>query len=389
MKKLKAVLMLIAFMFLLAMPFNCILVTAETEQPSALEDTIEDCLEKLDLSELEEYLKRLEGENSESIRDRLIRYVKGDSLEFTSIFTQTAEVFFQETIALIPDFACITAIALLCGILSSLQIGIMENTVTKTVYVIAFVSALIPVVGIISECYTSAIDGLNNMQRQMEIVFPILLTLLATSGGVTTVAVCRPSLAFLSTSMIRIISDFVFPITIIMLAFSMLTKISDDFKFGKFTALLKSINKWLIGIGLSVFGLFFTIQGITTTTYDGIVKRVAKYAIGNGIPIVGGFLSGGFDLAVAGSVLIKNSLGYFGIALMISSIFKPIILLLSTTILLRLSSAMTSPFGESKISDFLSETADCLNYLSAGVLFSAFLYFLAIIVLISVTGAFL
>ena len=381
--------MLIAFMFLLAMPFNCILVTAETEQPSALEDTIEDCLEKLDLSELEEYLKRLEGENSESIRDRLIRYVKGDSLEFTSIFTQTAEVFFQETIALIPDFACITAIALLCGILSSLQIGIMENTVTKTVYVIAFVSALIPVVGIISECYTSASDGLNNMQRQMEIVFPILLTLLATSGGVTTVAVCRPSLAFLSTSMIRIISDFVFPITIIMLAFSMLTKISDDFKFGKFTALLKSINKWLIGIGLSVFGLFFTIQGITTTTYDGIVKRVAKYAIGNGIPIVGGFLSGGFDLAVAGSVLIKNSLGYFGIALMISSIFKPIILLLSTTILLRLSSAMTSPFGESKISDFLSETADCLNYLSAGVLFSAFLYFLAIIVLISVTGAFL
>ena len=389
MKKLKAVLMLIAFMFLLAMPFNCILVTAETEQPSALEDTIEDCLEKLDLSELEEYLKRLEGESSESIRDRLIRYVKGDSLEFTSIFTQIAEVFFQETIALIPDFACITAIALLCGILSSLQIGIMENTVTKTVYVIAFVSALIPVVGIISECYTSASDGLNNMQRQMEIVFPILLTLLATSGGVTTVAVCRPSLAFLSTSMIRIISDFVFPITIIMLAFSMLTKISDDFKFGKFTALLKSINKWLIGIGLSVFGLFFTIQGITTTTYDGIVKRVAKYAIGNGIPIVGGFLSGGFDLAVAGSVLIKNSLGYFGIALMISSIFKPIILLLSTTILLRLSSAMTSPFGESKISDFLSETADCLNYLSAGVLFSAFLYFLAIIVLISVTGAFL
>ena len=95
MKKLKAVLMLIAFMFLLAMPFNCILVTAETEQPSALEDTIEDCLEKLDLSELEEYLKRLEGENSESIRDRLIRYVKGDSLEFTSIFTQTSEVFFQ------------------------------------------------------------------------------------------------------------------------------------------------------------------------------------------------------------------------------------------------------------------------------------------------------
>ncbi len=387
MKKLQLSLIFIAIIFFCFSFSNTLIAKAEDSQP--LDNSLEESLNELDLSELENYLNSFDWENTENIKDRLIRYVKGEALDYTGIFSQIIEVFFKEVVELLPAFSCITAIALLCGILSSLQVGVMDKTVTKTVYLIAFISALIPVIGIINECYLSARESLNNMQRQMEVTFPILLTLLAASGGISSVAICKPSLAFLSTTMIRIISDIVFPVTIIMLAFSMLNRISDDFRFGKFTGVLKSINKWLIGIGLSIFGLFFTVQGLTASTYDGIVKRAAKYAIGNGIPIVGGFLSGGFDLAIAGSILIKNSLGYLGIILMISCVFKPLILLLSTTLLLRFTSAMTSPFGESKISDFLSETADCLNYFSAGILFTAFLYFLSIIVIISATGAFL
>jgi stage III sporulation protein AE len=127
------------------------------------------------------------------------------------------------------------------------------------------------------------------------------------------------------------------------------------------------------------------MQGITSATYDGIVRRAAKYAIGNGIPIVGGFLSGGFDLAVAAGILIKNSLGSMGIFLMISALFKPLVLLISVNLLLRLVSAIAQPFGASKISDFLSQIADDLNYCTAGILLSAFMYFICIIIAICST----
>ena len=138
-----------------------------------------------------------------------------------------------------------------------------------------------------------------------------------------------------------------------------------------------------------MFGLFFTLQGITASTYDGIVRRAAKYAIGNGIPIVGGFLSGGFDLAVAGSVLIKNALGNMSIFLMVSVLFEPLVLLIAVNILLRFTAAVTQPFGDSKISDFLGETADNLQYCTAGLLFTAFMYFICIIMLITSTEALL
>ena len=156
-----------------------------------------------------------------------------------------------------------------------------------------------------------------------------------------------------------------------------------ELKIGKFTAFFKSTNKWLIGICISAFGIFFTLQGITAANYDGIVRRTAKYAIGNGIPIVGGFLSGGFDLAVAGSILIKNSLGSMSIFLMVSVLFEPIITLISVNVLLRFTAAITQSFGDSRISDFLGETAENLHYCTAGLLFTAFLYFLTIVLMVS------
>lgn len=379
----------ILFAFLLFEPTSIpVFGEEQTENTSPiLDESIEDALENLDTEKLEEYIRSL-TQDGESVKDRILRYIQGDSVDFGDFFSSIFEVFFKEIKELIPAFSCVIAIALTCGILSMLQIGNTNLSVSKTVYLIAFILALIPILNIITECYSKAKDSVASMKTQMELIFPILLTLLSASGGVVSVAICKPSVAFLSTGMVQIISNIVFPITVILISFSISGRISEDFKFGKFIALFKSVNKWLIGIGLSVFALFFTVQGITSATYDGIAKRAVKYAIGNGIPIVGGFLSGGFDLAIAGSVLIKNSLGYLGILLMVSTIFQPLLLILSTNLLLRFTSAITAPFGESTISDFLNEVADSLNYLSAGILFTAFLYFLSIIIIITASGVF-
>ena len=102
-----------------------------------------------------------------------------------------------------------------------------------------------------------------------------------------------------------------------------------------------------------------------------------------------GDVTGGFDLAVAGGILIKNSLGTMGIFLMLSVLFEPIALLIAVNILLRMVAAITQPFGDGRLSDFLGETAENLNYCTASVLFVAFLYFLSIMVMIFSTEALL
>ena len=221
------------------------------------------------------------------------------------------------------------------------------------------------------------------------LIFPLMLTLMSASGGSLTAAVCRPAVGFFATNIVSVIYALVFPITIIIIVLSIVSNMTKDLRIGKFTAFFKSVNKWLIGVCVSVFGIFFTLQGITAANYDGIVRRTAKYAIGNGVPIVGGFLSGGFDLAVAGSILIKNALGSMSIFLMVAVLFEPIVLLIGVNVMLRFTAAVTQPFGDSRISDYLGETAENIQYITAGLLFTAFMYFLSILLIVYASEALL
>lgn len=352
-----------------------------------LEENIREQLDNLDLDGLQDYLDTLEGYSDENVKERLLSYIQGAEVDYENFLQDMLKIFFSDVGELLPAFACIAAISLISGLISMMKSNTAGKTSTEMIFLIAYAASLIPLIAILTECFRSSMQSVSSMSKQMQIVFPLMLTLLSASGGAVSAAVCRPAVAFFATTIVSIIQSVVFPLTILIIVFSMASNLTKELKIGKFTQFFKSINKWIIGICISVFGLFFTLQGITAASYDGVVRRAAKYAIGNGVPIVGGFLSGGFDLAVAGSVLIKNSLGSMSIFLMLRTLFPPLILLISTNVLLRLVAALTQPFGDSRISDFLGETADNLHFCTAGVLFIAFLYFLSIVILICCTEA--
>ncbi len=379
----------VIFSFACCWKINAFSVTAEEGGVSQeeLDKTIIEQLDKLDLRDLQAYLDSLGEYSDKSVVERIVEHIRGGEFDYDSFGNELGEILFAKVSEILPAFACITAVTLLSGIISTLKSGSGGQTSSEMIFLITYAAALIPLLGVLTEVMKQSFTSVSNMQKQMQIVFPIMLTLMAASGSTVSAAVCRPAVAFFSTSIVSVIHSVVFPLTVTIILFSLAGGLTKELKIGKFTAFFKSINKWIIGVCISVFGIFFTLQGITSATYDGVVRRAAKYAIGNGIPIVGGFLSGGFDLAVAGGILIKNSLGSMSIFLMFSILFEPLVLLISVNLLLRLVSAITQPFGDSRISDFLGETAENLHYCTASLLFTAFLYFLSIMVMIFSTEA--
>lgn len=361
----------------------------ETNAEEKLNESLIEQIDGLDLNALQEYVDSLDSFSDESVGERLISYIKGNEFNYEKFSKDLIKVLFQKVGEILPAFACIASITLLSGLVSTLKSNSNMRTSADMIFLISYAAALIPLVGVLTECFSQTIDGVLAMQKQMQIVYPIMLTLMAASGGTVSAAICRPSVAFLSSTIVSLIVSVVLPFTVTIVSFSMASNLTKDLKISKFGGFFKSINKWIIGVCVSVFGLFMTLQGITSSAYDGIVRRAAKYAIGNAIPIVGGFLSGGFDLAVAGSILIKNSLGSMSIFLMVSVLFEPLVLLICVSLLLRFTSAVTQPFGDSKISDFLGETADNMQYCTASLLFTAFMYFLSIVMLVSTSEALL
>ncbi len=354
-----------------------------------IENSILEQLGELDLSELQAYFDGLTGGKDENIAERLLAFMKGDGFDFADFGEALIHVFFAKVQELLPSFACIAAISLLSGLISTLKSDVNTSTTSETIHLIAYAAALVPMLSILISCFQSAMDCVSALHKQTTVLFPLMLTLISASGGTVSAAICRPAVAFFATTIVSIVQAVVFPVSILIVAFSLASHLSKQLKIEKFSHFFKSVNKWIVGVCASVFGVFFTVQGLTSASYDGVARQAAKYAIGNGVPIIGGFLSGGFDLAVAGSILIKNALGGMGIALLVFTLLEPLVLLITTDILLRLVAAITQPFGDSQISDFLTETADNLRYCLAGMLLTAFLYFLSVVFMLCCTEAIL
>lgn len=359
------------------------------EEEAALEELeqyVKDLLGELDTEDLQKYLDSFSDYEGGNIKDKLLSVITGDfALDYSSLTKSILSLVWDEAKIMLPAFAVILAVALLCGILNSVKNSFLNNTMTDIINFVGYIAVGAVVLASLIGVLEAGFSAIGNMKRQMEIVYPILLTLMAASGGSVSAGVYRPAVAFMSSAITELFTTIVLPTSIIVIVLAFIGNLSNDVRTEKLGDLFKSVNKWLIGLSLGLFSLFLTIQGITSAQYDGLSLRAMKYVISGSVPIVGGFLSGGLELVIAGSAIIKNAIGSFAVFMLFGTLLRPLMLIVVFQLFLRLSAAATEPVG-GKISSFLSRVATDSGYFLAGLLCIAFLYFLTLILLICSTG---
>ena len=359
------------------------------EEEAALEELeqyVKDLLGELDTEDLQKYLDSFSDYEGGNIKDKLLSVITGDfALDYSSLTKSIVSLVWDEAKIMLPAFAVILAVALLCGILNSVKNSFLNNTMTDIINFVGYIAVGAVVLASLIGVLEAGFSAIGNMKRQMEIVYPILLTLMAASGGSVSAGVFRPAVAFMSSAITELFTTIVLPTSIIVIVLAFIGNLSNDIRTEKLGDLFKSVNKWLIGLSLGLFSLFLTIQGITSAQYDGLSLRAMKYVISGSVPIVGGFLSGGLELVIAGSAIIKNAIGSFAVFMLFGTLLRPLMLIVVFQLFLRLSAAATEPVG-GKISSFLSRVATDSGYFLAGLLCIAFLYFLTLILLICSTG---
>ena len=362
-------------------------LTAEEEAAIAqLQEEVQKLLEALDTEELEAYLATLPQYEGSDLKEMLASIVTGDfSLDYSSLWQSVLALVWEEGKVMLPAFAVILAVTLLCGILNSAKNGFLKSTMTDIIHFAAYLSVGAVLLSVLISVLQAGFSAIGSMQRQMQIVYPILLTLMAASGGAVSAGIYRPAVAFLSSAVCEMFTAVVLPTSVVVIVLTFVGSLSDEVRTSKLGDFFKSVNKWLIGLALGLLGIFLTVQGITAAQYDGISLRAAKYLVSGSVPIVGGFLSGGLDLVLAGSALIKNAVGSFAVFLLFGTILRPVLLFAAFQLFLRLSAAVAEPVG-GRISAFLSRLASDCGFFLAGLCCIAFLYFLTLILLVCSTG---
>ncbi len=382
-----ALLVIVILVFCQTGTVNASAYTAEEQAAlDRLEEQVEDLLASLDTAELEEYLQTLSQFDGKDVKEMLADLVTGDyALEYDTMWESVLALVWEEGRAMLPAFAVILAVAVLCGILNSAKSGFLQSSMSDIIHFVSYISVGAVVLAVLTNILQAAFSAITDMQRQMQIVYPLLLTLMAASGGAVSAGVFRPAVAFLASGICELFTAVVLPTSVVVVALTFAGNLSPDVRCEKLGGLFKSVNKWLIGLTLGLFTLFLTVQGIASAQYDGLSLRAVKYLVSGSVPIVGGFLSGGVDLVLAGSALIKNALGSFSVLLLFASVLRPLLLFAAFQLFLRLCAAATEPVG-GKISSFLTSLANDCGFFIAGLLCVAFLHFLTILLLVCSSG---
>ena len=230
--------------------------------------------------------------------------------------------------------------------------------------------------------YNSTKIIIENITKTCEIISPIILTLMVASGGSVSATLYKPAVVFFSTGILNIILKIIMPLMIFYVVFSILNNLSKDYKFNRFAEFITSLIKWILGIMATIFGIFLTVKGISSASFDGISMKIAKYTISNSVPIVGGFIKDGFDIVVAGSSLIKNAVGVGGLISLFFIIITPLSSMITFSLLFKFVSGIIEPFETGQISSLCVSFSKFISYLIICILIVGLMFFIMILLMI-------
>ncbi len=328
--------------------------------------------------ELNEDIPLLSGETIRGIAAR------GFTLDWESIKQSLAARFFGELAANAHLMGKLLFLAVLCALLQNLQNSFEQSAISLLAYSICYIFLAVIALTAFYNALALARDTVGNMVGFMEALLPLLISLLAGVGAVTTAALFTPLMLFVVSTVSIIVKDVVLPLFFLAAVLQCVNFLSDKYQVGNLAGLFRQGGMAVLGLTLVAFVGVITVQGVAGGVADGVALRTAKYATATFIPVVGKMFADTVDMVMGASLLLKNTIGLFGIATVLTLCALPLIKLASLILVIKLAGALVEPMGDEKMAKCLGGMGDNLMLVFGGVLAVALMFFLAITMIIGV-----
>lgn len=259
----------------------------------------------------------------------------------------------------------ILIIVLIHSVLKSISDNLNNKSVAQITYYVQYILIATVIMTNFSSIITLSKEAVGNMISFIQLLFPLLMTLMLASGSVVSVNLVQPIILFIINLISNIFQSIIIPIILVGTALAIVSKISDRIQIDKLSKFLKSSSVWVIGILLTIFVGVLSIEGTLGSSVDGITAKTAKAAVSSFIPIVGKVLGDAVDTVIGCSAILKNAIGIVGVIVVIAICITPILKLAIITIIYHLTAALCEPIADSKIVSLITQMADTFKILLA------------------------
>jgi len=362
--------------------------SAEGSDEQTVDDSVDDLLDNLDLKGVQGIIATLSSNQLEvfgfgDIVSRIKAVISGEyENDFGSVITYVLALLGADIFEFLPMLIGCLAIVLAYSIVNSVKGRFASDAIEKVVYFAFGTLAVSLVVGYFSAVMATAVKYVTSIKTQINTIAPVLITLMTAAGASASAGVYSPSIAILGSGMTNVIIYIAFPALIMALVFDIIGSVSSGIKLDKTSDFFRSACKWFLGTAFFIFVAVIGVSGITASVRDGISVRAARFAVSKYVPVIGGYLSQGFDFVMAGNVLIKNALGSSAVILIILCAAPLLTKLAGFTLTLKLTAAISEPLGGDRLSGIMTSISKSSSVIAAVVAAMTFLYILFLSIVI-------
>jgi len=354
----------------------------------ATDAIVQDQMEALNLgsfiTEGEEYTKHAFPELD--IKEVLTGSLSG---EFNNgiLYKSALKILGKEVVTSITTLGSILIIIVIHSILKSIGENLGNDSTAQIAYFVEYILIITILISNFAGIIISIQDTISNLVGFMNTLVPILISLIVATGQVASGTMLQPILLFAVIFIGNIINLIVLPIITVSMVLSIASNLSEKVQIGNLAKFFKSSVTWFLGFVITIFVGLLSLEGTITSSVDGITIKGIKSVASTFIPVVGKALGDSVDTVLGATSLIKNSVGFVGIIVVIGICISPIIKLTVLSIIYSFAGAISEPLADKRIVNVINQMSGVFKLLLGVVFFVAVLLIIGIALTLKISNA--
>ncbi len=252
---------------------------------------------------------------------------------------------------------------------------------TKVASVMNLVGVLFCVISIINPI-TNAVQlaaiSITLSEKFMLVLIPVMTAVISVSGN-PTLAISFQSIAFASAQIIAAVATkTMVPVIGLILALDISGELMPKFSLSGITEIIKKTITFVLSFSATLFVSFLGLKAGLANSADTLAAKGIKLVISSTVPVIGGALSEAYSGVLGNIMLIKSTIGVFGICAIALITLPSCIQLLFWIFSLRISAGIAEMFELKGIVNLLKAIASSLVLLNVIIIFVSVLFIISI-----------
>ena len=272
------------------------------------------------------------------------------------------------------------------GIISALLKNLQEAFNAEGISEVAFYACYALMIVMLTKTFLISLDMAKevivSVVEFMSKLLPVLVLMLGAAGGLTQAATMDPIVLGATILIPQIYLNIIIPLILSSFVLQFANNMSNGSKLSNLCDITKKSTIWIQGIIITIFIGLLTVRGITASTIDAVTLKTTKFAIDNFIPIVGKSFSDAISSVAGYSLIIKNAIGSIGLIAIILIILYPIIKIILSSIIFKLSASLLEPIADKRITKSIAAAGESLTLIMSCVLCVSLMFFVLIAMMV-------